>query len=136
MPRSSKQPSKRAAKRTTKQSVKPTLSPDKPFIRFYYSESLRAKTLVVLTTVEQAQDSTRHRDALSDIVLELTDSGIEYFFMRPLKLVQVGFVTEQSARLGMETVKRVMTPVIRNIIGHMDKQQLLAVCSYIRQLME
>ena len=109
---------------------------DKPFLRFYHSERLRTKTLAVLTTLEQAQDRTRHRNALTDIVLELTDSGMEYYFLRPLKLANVGFVVEQSAQLGMGGVKRVMAPVIRNVIGHMDKHHLVTVCRHIRQLME
>lgn len=109
---------------------------DKPFLRFYHSDSLRAKTLAVLTALEQAQDSTRHRNALTDLVLELTDNGLEYYFLRPLKLAKVGFVVEQSANLGMGGVKRVMSPVIRNIIGSMDKKQLLTVCVHIRDLME
>ena len=112
------------------------LPSDKPFLRFYHSESLRTKTLAVLTTLEQAQDRTRYRNALTDIVLELTDSGLEYYFLRPLKLASAGFVVEQSAQLGMGAVKRVMAPVIRNVIGYMDKQQLLTVCRHIRQLME
>ena len=69
-------------------------------------------------------------------MLELTDSGLEYYFLRPLKLANVGFVVEQSAQLGIGSVKRVMAPVIRNIIGHMDGQQLLTVCQHIRHLME
>jgi hypothetical protein len=132
MPTSYKPP----AKRSTTQSAKPAPPSPTPFLRFYHSESLRAKTLVVLTTLEQAQDSTRHRDALSGIVVELTDSGLEYYFLRPLTLAKVGFVVEQSAHLGMAGVKRVMAPIIRNIIGHMDTQQLLTVCRHIRQLME
>ena len=129
MPPSAKHPTQEPATRPPQQS-------DKPFLRFYHSESLRTKTLAILTTLEQAQDSTRHRGALSDIVLELTDSGMDYYFLRPLKLAQVGFVVEQSAYLGMGGVKRVMAPIIRNIIGHMDTQQLRTVCSHMRQLME
>jgi hypothetical protein len=109
---------------------------DKPFLRFYHSESLRMKTLAVLTTLEQAQDPTRHRNVLTDIVLELTDSGLEYYYLRPLKLANAGFIIEQSAQMGLGAVKRVMAPVIRNVIGYMDRQQLLTVCHHIRQLME
>jgi hypothetical protein len=69
-------------------------------------------------------------------VLELTDSGMECYFLRPLKLANAGFVVEQSAQIGMGAVRRVMAPVIRNVIGSMDKQQLLTVCQHIRQLME
>jgi hypothetical protein len=136
MPPSSKQPSQQPATRTTQPSVTPAPPPDQPFLRFYHAESLRAKTLAVLTTLEQAQDSTRHRAALSAMVLELTDSGMEYYFLRPLKLAQVGFVVEQSAHVGMGGVMRVMAPIIRNIIGRMDANQLRTVCSHMRQLME
>ncbi len=106
-----------------------------PFLRFYHSESLRAKTLTVLTVLEKAKDCKPHRDALADVVVELTDSGLEYYFMRPLKLAKAGFITEQSANLGLGAVKRVFGSVIRNIIGRMDSPQLLSVCGSIRDLM-
>ena len=116
--------------------VEPSALSTRPFLRFYHTESLRAKTLAVLTTIERAQDSTRHRAALADLVVELTDSGLDYYFLRPLKIAKAGFVIEQSAHLGMAGATRTLASVIRNIIGLMDKSQLLAVCSYIRQLME
>jgi hypothetical protein len=132
MPSSAQQP----VPQTDQPSVTPAPPSVQPFLRFYHAESLRAKTLAVLTTLEQAQDSTRHRSALSDIVLELTDSGLAYYFLRPLKLAKTGFVVEQSAQIGMGGVMRVMAPIIRNIIGRMDTQQLLTVCRHMRQLME
>ncbi len=135
----SSEPAVRSATPSVKPSaapVKPAALPARPFLRFYISDSLRIKTLAVLTGLEQAQDSTRHRGALTDLVLELADSGLDYYFLRPLKLARVGFVTEQSAHMGMGTVKRVMSPVIRNIIGHMDDDQLIVICNHIRQLME
>lgn len=131
----SKQSGKPPARRTAKRPVK-ALPSDKPFIRFYHPASLRAKTLAVLDMVEQAEDRTKHRHALSDIVVELTDSGMEYFFLRPLDVARVGFITKQSAHLGIVGVKRVLGPVIKNIIGRMDEQQLLVICRYVRQLME
>lgn len=125
-------------KKTVATQTKPPLepaSPAKPFLRFYHSDALRAKTNQVLTVVEQAPDRTRYRGALTDLVLELTDSGMDYYFMRPLNLAKVNFVVTQSAHMGMGGVKRVMSPVIRNIIGRMDERQLLGVCAYIRELM-
>jgi hypothetical protein len=89
----------------------------------------------VLDTVEAAEDPTKHREALANLVVELTDSGMDYFFIRPLKLAKAGFITEQSANLGMAGSLRVMATVLRNIIGRMDESQLLSVCSSIRQLM-
>lgn len=128
-------PSKATAKASAKPTVKASSSA-RPFLRFYHSESLRAKTLTVLKTLEKAKDATQHRDALSGIVVELMDSGMEYYFLKPLKLAKVGFFTEQSANLGMSATTGVLASVMRNIIGRMDTPQLLAVCSYVRQLMK
>ena len=129
-------PSEPAAKPGGKRAAKAASPPSKPFLRFYHSESLRAKTLTVLTTLEKAKDGKQHRGELADIVVELSDSGMEYFFTRPLKLAKAGFFIEQSANLGMAATKSVFASVIRNIIGRMDNPQLLSVCGYIRQLMK
>jgi hypothetical protein len=136
VPTPSKPPSKRPATARVKRVVKASSPSPQPFLRFYHSESLRAKTLAVLTALEKAKDSTSYRDALADIIVQLTDSGMEYYFLRPLKFAKAGFFVEQSANLGMAATTGVLASVIRSIIGGMDSPQLLAVCSYIRQLME
>jgi hypothetical protein len=132
MPDSSKKratpPAKRPAKRAS--------ASHEPFLRFYHSSRLRAETLAVLRTLEQARDCTQHHEALSDVVVALTESGMEYYFLRPLKLAKVGFVVEQSAQLGMKGALRVQASIVRNIIGRMDGPQLLAICGHIRNLME
>ncbi|MGZ5428035.1 MAG: hypothetical protein ACXWFS_03420 [Thermoanaerobaculia bacterium] len=112
----------------------PALS-SKPFLRFYYPVGLRKKTLSVLSTLEQAQDATAHRGALADVVVALTTSGMDYYFMKPLKLAKPGFIVQQSANLGLAGALQMMGSVIRNIIGRMDRPQLLSVCGSIRQLM-
>lgn len=108
---------------------------DKPFLRFYHSEALRKKTLRVLETLESAPDAAAHRDALAGVVVELSNSGLEYYFMGPLKLAKPGFIVQQSANVGLAGAQQVIGSVIRNIIGRMDAPQLLSVCGSIRQLM-
>lgn len=125
-PAKSRPPAKLPAKRS---------APSKPFLRFYYSEVLRKKTLALLDTIEQSEDATKHRDALSNLVMELTQSGMDYFFVKPLKLAKPGFLIEQSANLGLAGVQQVMGSVVRKIIGRMNSPQLLSVCGSIRQLM-
>jgi hypothetical protein len=106
-----------------------------PFLRFHHSKELRKNTLVLLRALEEADDATVHRDALADIVVKLTSSGMDYYFMKPLRLAKAGFIVEQSANLGLAGVQQVMGSVIRNIIGRMDGPQLLSVCGSIRTLM-
>jgi hypothetical protein len=113
----------------------PSAEPSEPFLRFYHSRELRKNTLSLLGTIELAHDATAHRDALADVVVELTSNGLDYYFMKPLKLAKAGFVVQQSASLGMAGVQQVMGTVIRNIIGRMDGPQLLSVSGSIRKLM-
>jgi len=122
-------------KRTVGSSSGPSGPSSRPFLRFYHSDGLRKKTLSVLDTLEQAQDATAHRGALADVVAELTNSGMDYYFMKPLELAKTGFIVQQSANMGLAGARQVMGSVIRSIIGRMDRPQLLSVCGSIRQLM-
>ena len=107
-----------------------------PYLRFYHSESLRAKTLSVLNALEQAEDATSQSKALAEIVLELTETGLAYYFVKPVQAAGVGFVAENTTKLGIAGILRVMGPVARRVIGGMNAQQLLAVSSHIRHLMQ
>lgn len=107
----------------------------RPFLRFYVPAGLSKKTLSVLGTLEGAPDATLYRDALADVVVELTNSGMDYYFIKPLKLANAGFIVQQTADLGLAGALRVMGSVIRNIITRMDGPQLLSVCGSIRQFM-
>ncbi len=108
----------------------------RPSLRFYHSESLRARTLGVLETVETAEDATDHRQALAELILELTRSGLDYYFLKPVQAAEVGFVGEKSTKMGIASILKVMGPVTRRIIGGMDENQLLSVTSHIRHLMK
>ena len=114
---------------------KPAAPAAKPFLRFYHSAPLRAKTLQVLDAVESADKPTEHSGRLSDLILELTDAGMDRFFLQSLKATKANFVVQQSASLGLSGVQKVMGTVIRNIVGRMDDKQLLSVCGSIRQFM-
>lgn len=143
----SKQASKQAAPASTEPvapasalpvapaSALPAAAATKPFLRFYHSVALRKKTLDVLDTIEAARDPTVHREALADLVVELTDSGLDYCFTQPLKLAKPGFVIEQTAKIGLAGVQQVIGSVARRIIGRMGGPQLVSVCGSIRQFM-
>jgi hypothetical protein len=127
-------PASKTGRSASATSGQPSLD-GKPFLRFHHSEALRRKTLAVIDAVEQAKDPATHRDDLAELVVELTNSGLDYYFMKQLKLAKPGFLVEQSASLGMAGTQQVMGTVIRQVIGRMGNPQLLSVCGSIRQLM-
>lgn len=107
----------------------------KPQLRFLLSEKLHKKTIELLDTLEKAENPTPYRDALGDLVVELTKAGLDYFFIRSIELAKVGFVKQKSATIGMAGILTMMGPMICRIIRGMNKSQLQIICAYIRQLM-
>jgi hypothetical protein len=107
----------------------------KPYIRFTHSKALRKRTLKVLDAIDKDSDPTPHRGALSDLVVELTETGLQFFFLDIVGKLKMGIVVKQTANMGIGGVLRIMAPTIRNIVGRMDKRQLRQVSRYIRQMM-
>ena len=124
-----------AAKPVTKAASKGAVAAvPQPSLRFYHSAALRSKTNAVLAALEASEDQQQHGEAVADLVQELIEAGMDYYFLRALKMAQIGFVAEQSARLGMSGAVKLISSVSRKFIMHMDKQQLLIVASHIRAL--
>ena len=116
-----------APKATTKVSTEPSL-------RFHHSQALRTKTNAVLDALKATPEHPKHGESLADLVNELIEAGMDYYFLQALKKAQVGFVTEQSARLGMSGAVKLISSVSRKFIVRMDKDQLLVVATHIREL--
>ena len=108
----------------------------KPSVRFLHSAALRKRTEAVLARIEQDDDATQHAGALSSVVVELTATGLDYYFLRPLQDSKFGFVARQTASFGISGVLRVMSPIIARILAGADTPQLRGVARHIRHLME
>ena len=106
----------------------------KPSLLFFHSAELRKRTEAVLGRIAHDADATQHARALSGIVVELTEAGLDYYFLRPLQQAKFGFVARQTAKLGMAGALRVMSPVIGRILAGADTPQLRGVARHIRHL--
>jgi hypothetical protein len=106
----------------------------KPSLRFFHSTALRARTDKLLAAIEHDANPARHADALAALVVALTEAGLDYYYLRPLQLAKVGFVARQTANLGMAGALRIMSPMIRSILGGTDGGQLRIISRHIRQL--
>ncbi len=108
----------------------------KPSLRFFHTPALRTRTNRLLAAIERDEDATQHAGPLSSLVVDLTESGLDYYFLRPLKQAKVGFVARQSASLGMAGVTRLMAPAIRTILAGASTTQLRLIARHIRELMQ
>ncbi len=107
----------------------------KPSLRFTHSPALRARTLQVLAAVDGDPDPPSRVAELSTLVLALTEAGMEFYFLKPLTDARLGFVARQTAGLGVSGALRVLSPIVRTVLGGADGKQLRVVTKHIRSLM-
>ena len=123
---------RRAIRPTTRNA--PAAAAAEPSLRFHYPESLRVKTHAVLDALEAAPEHPGHADAMAGVVSELIEAGMDFYFMRALRQADVGFVAEQTARVGMSGALTLVNSMCRKYIVRMDSVQLLVVAQHIREL--
>jgi len=71
---------------------------------------------------------------LIDLVLDLTDTGLSYFFLHPLELVGVGAIRRKGVEVALGTAGRVLPSVVRSTVRSMDENQLLQLADFIEQM--
>jgi hypothetical protein len=108
----------------------------KPSLRFTHSPALRTQTLKVLAAIEDDPDPTRHAEALTSLVLSLTETGMDYYLLKPLKDGKFSFIAQQAASFGISGALRIMTPIAGTVLGGADAKQLKVISKHMRQLME
>jgi len=109
---------------------------EKPYFRFTHSKPLRKRTLKILDAIDRDDDPTVHRKELSDNIIELFETGMSFFILNPLAKLKMGFVVEQSAKVGVASSLRVMAPVVRQVVGRMNKKQLRQLSKEMRRMMK
>ena len=60
---------------------------------------------------------------------------MDSYFLKAVRDAKLGFVARQTAELGVSGAIRVMSPIVRTVLGGADAPQLRAVSKHIRGLM-
>ncbi len=71
---------------------------------------------------------------LIDMILDLTDTGLTYFFLHPLELVGVGAIRRKGVEVALGTAGRVLPSVVRSTVGSMSENQLLQLADFIETM--
>ena len=71
---------------------------------------------------------------LIDMILDLTDTGLAYFFLHPLELVGVGAIRRKGAEVALGTAGRVLPSVVRSTVGSMSENQILQLVDFIETI--
>ncbi len=112
-------------------------NPTDPTSRFGFplGEDLTRRTLAAIEQIRRDPADKAHVKALIELVLELTDSGLQEFYLRPLEQAKTGTLGLGTARIGISTAKRGISVVVNKLLRGMKPAQLESIADSIESFL-
>ena len=104
-------------------------------VTFEISAELMAEARSAVAAVRRDPSHKPNVEALVEIVLELTDRGLDFYFLEPLRRARAGAMSTSTAKLGIAAAGRGIPPIIRRVISSLDEDQILAIADFIDQIL-
>ena len=76
------------------------------------------------------EDPEKARKELVRYLLALTDQAIDWYFERPMALLQFGPVLRKLASMGVETTRKASRSLINNLVPKLNAEQLKASAEF------
>jgi hypothetical protein len=105
----------------------------KKIFGFHISHELAARLQTLLDKVEAASDKRPFAMELFGIIEELADTGLAYFFIKPLKKAKIGGLTIKAVEIAMNMGKSAVLKIGKGVIKGMDNTQLAVVIEMLEQ---
>jgi hypothetical protein len=103
-------------------------------VAFEIDTDQHARILEVVAWLRRDPGDPGAAAMLIDVVLDLTDTGLSYFFLHPLELTGVSTIRRKGVEVALGTASRVLPPVVRSTVGSMSQTQLLKLADFIEQM--
>ncbi len=104
-------------------------------VAFQISPELMAEAQEALAAVREDPTHRPNVKALVEVLLELTDRGMDFYYMEPLRRARAGTMTASAARLGLAAASRGIPPIIRRVISSLDENQVLAIADFVDEIL-
>lgn len=104
-------------------------------VAFQISADLRRRAESVVETIRSDPDKKKHAPALVEVVLEMTDAGLHFYFLHPLERAGVGVVTRSAVDLAIGTAGRTLPMVVRKTIQSLNDEQILTIAEFLDEIL-
>lgn len=98
-------------------------------------DELRTRALY---TVEQLRERGKADkvaiDQLFDLIVELTDAGLDFFFLEPLRRLNAGSMMMGMAKVGISSMLKGSKMVVHKVLKKLDDRSLAAILDFIAEI--
>ncbi len=104
-------------------------------VAFCISSELMKRAEASVQSLRRDPEDPSHVKELVAVVLELTENGLDYYFLEPLRCARVGAMGMTTARLGIATAGRAISPLVRRVMSSLDEEQILSIADFVDELL-
>jgi hypothetical protein len=104
-------------------------------VAFRISPELMARAEATLQAVRQNPEHPPHVQDLVAVILELTENGLDYYFLEPLRRMRVGAMGMTTARLGIAAAGRSIQAIVRRVLSSLNEEQILSIAEFVDELL-
>ena len=73
-------------------------------------------------------------DQLYELIVELTESGLDFFFLEPLRRLNAGSMMMGMAKMGISSMLKGSKMVIHKVLKKLDDRSLAAILDFIEEI--
>lgn len=103
-----------------------------PHVAFPVPDAFAAELRGVLERVRA--DPGAHAAELIDVTNRLTATGLDHYFLEPLRRAGVGGMNMRAAELGISSSRKGIAAFVKRILKGMSDEQLLGLAAFIEGL--
>lgn len=85
----------------------------------------------LIDRIRSAEDPLAYRKEGADMVVRLTEVGLDAFFLAPVEQLSLGPVAGSMVKLGLRSASTAISVFIRRIVAGLNAAQILAVADLI-----
>ena len=104
-------------------------------VAFTISPDLRRRIEAVVAAIREADEPRGHLGDLTETVVEMTDTGLDFYFLHPLERIGAGRMARGTAKVGVAAARRGLPTVVRRVLATLSDDQLLDLVDYIDEIL-
>lgn len=98
-------------------------------------DELKNRALATVNELRQRGTADKEAiDRLYSLIVELTEAGLDFFFLEPLRRLRAGNMMMSMARMGIGSMLKGSKMVIHKVLKKLDDRSLANILDFIEEI--
>ena len=98
-------------------------------------ESLVTETNQLIDDIRANGVTKQKREELYNTILKLTETGVDFFFLEPLRRMEAGPMLQKMASMGISSMLKGTRMVIHNVVKKADDKHIEGILVFMEEIL-